>query len=145
MEAYIWSPCLWFICKINYVQAKYCVTKLSHICYLDWEPRIAATHVPWCMPGSLTRGGGENVPGLPGACATHILTYLVRGPWSTVLVRNYSNTAKSAWGVGEDNSPHEIRNACNQDIIPSDRSHGIWSKISLLRRCFWWACAETTR
>ena len=28
------------------------------------------THVPWCMPGSLTRGGGENVP---GACATAIL------------------------------------------------------------------------
>ena len=24
-------------------------------------------HVPWCMPGSLTRGGGENVPGIPGA------------------------------------------------------------------------------
>ena len=27
------------------------------------------THVPWCMSGSLTRGGGENVPGIPGACA----------------------------------------------------------------------------
>ena len=24
------------------------------------------THVPWCMSGSLTRGGGENVPGIPG-------------------------------------------------------------------------------
>ena len=29
------------------------------------------THVPWCMLGSLTRGGGENVPRIPGACATH--------------------------------------------------------------------------
>ena len=30
------------------------------------------THVPWCMSGSLTRVGGENVPGIPGAgaCAT---------------------------------------------------------------------------
>ena len=28
-----------------------------------------AMHVPWCMSGSLTRGGGENVPGIPGACA----------------------------------------------------------------------------
>ena len=37
-------------------------------------------HVPWCMSGSLTRGGGENVPGIPGACATHNFTYLVRGP-----------------------------------------------------------------
>ena len=26
-------------------------------------------HVPWCMSWSLTRGGRENVPGIPGACA----------------------------------------------------------------------------
>ena len=32
------------------------------------------THVPWCMSGSLTRGGGENVPGIPGACATRNFT-----------------------------------------------------------------------
>ena len=31
------------------------------------------THVPWCMPGSLARGGGENFPGIPGACAPAIL------------------------------------------------------------------------
>ena len=31
------------------------------------------THVPWCMSGSLTCGGGENVPGIPGACAPVIL------------------------------------------------------------------------
>ena len=37
-------------------------------------------HVPWCMSGSLTRGGGENVPGIPGACATRNFTYLARGP-----------------------------------------------------------------
>ena len=39
------------------------------------------THVPWCMSGSLNRGGGENVPGIPGACATRNFTYLARGPW----------------------------------------------------------------
>ena len=39
------------------------------------------THVPWCMSGSLSPGGGENVPGIPGACATRNFTYLVRGPW----------------------------------------------------------------
>ena len=38
------------------------------------------THVPWCMSGSLTNGGGENVPGIPGACATRNFTYLARGP-----------------------------------------------------------------
>ena len=31
------------------------------------------THVSWCMSGSLTHGGGENVPGIPGACASAIL------------------------------------------------------------------------
>ena len=31
------------------------------------------THMPWCMSGSLTRGGGENSPGIPGACATYNL------------------------------------------------------------------------
>ena len=36
-------------------------------------------HVPWCMSGSLTRGGGENVPGIPGACTTRHFMYLARG------------------------------------------------------------------
>ena len=31
------------------------------------------THVSWCMSGSLTCGDGENVPGIPGACAPVIL------------------------------------------------------------------------
>ena len=34
------------------------------------------THVPWCMWGWLTRGGGENVP---GACATRNFPYFARG------------------------------------------------------------------
>ena len=37
------------------------------------------THVPWSMSESLTRGGGENVPGIPGACAIRNFTYLTRG------------------------------------------------------------------
>ena len=44
------------------------------------------THVPWCMSGSLTRGGGENVPGIPGACATRNFAYLARGPFIGILV-----------------------------------------------------------
>ena len=31
------------------------------------------THVPWCMSGSLACSDGENVPGIPGACAPAIL------------------------------------------------------------------------
>ena len=38
------------------------------------------THVPWCMSGPLTHGGGENVPGIPGAWANRNFTYLARGP-----------------------------------------------------------------
>ena len=40
------------------------------------------THVPWCMPRSLSHGSGESVPGIPGVCATRNSTYLVRGPCS---------------------------------------------------------------
>ena len=40
------------------------------------------THVPWCMPGSLTRGDGENYPSIPDACTTRNFTYLERGPCS---------------------------------------------------------------
>ena len=39
------------------------------------------THVPWCMSGFLTRGGEENVPGIPGACATGNFWYLARVPF----------------------------------------------------------------
>ena len=44
------------------------------------------TQVPWCISGSLTRGGGDNVPGISGACATHNFTYLIRGPTRQMLV-----------------------------------------------------------
>ena len=36
----------------------------------DMHHGTCKRHVPWCMPGSLTSGGRENVPGIPGACAT---------------------------------------------------------------------------
>ena len=45
------------------------------------------THVSWSMSGSLTRGGGENVPGTPGACATRNFTYRARGPLLTYCQR----------------------------------------------------------
>ena len=47
---------------------------------LGMHPGTCVTHVPWCTPGSPTCGGGENVPGIPGACATPNFTYLARGP-----------------------------------------------------------------
>ena len=43
------------------------------------------THVPRCMSRSLTCGGGENVPDIPGSCANLNLMYLARGPWIIIL------------------------------------------------------------
>ena len=34
---------------------------------------------------TLTCGGGDNDPGIPGVCATRNLTYLVRGPWYLIF------------------------------------------------------------
>ena len=48
-----------------------------------------ATHVPWYMSGSLTRGGGENVPGIPGECAARNFAYLVRSPWEQKAEAKY--------------------------------------------------------
>ena len=47
------------------------------------------THVPWCMSGSPTRGGGGNVPGIPGACAARNFAYLVGGPFPIVSLDSF--------------------------------------------------------
>ena len=51
------------------------------------------THVPWYMSRSRTRGGGENILGIPGACATHNSVYLARGPWPS----GYQSGHCSGW------------------------------------------------
>ena len=61
----------------------------SWVSDLDMQHGTCVTHVPWCMPGSLTndffwsRWRGKSAPGIPGACATHNFTYLARDPWSS--------------------------------------------------------------
>ena len=54
----------------------------------DMHHGTCVKHVPWCMSGSITNDGGENVPSIPGACATRNFAYLVRGPWSQRLSWN---------------------------------------------------------
>ena len=54
------------------------------------------THVPWCMSGSLTRGGGENVPGIPGACAIH---NFVRGSCIDFYTRNIYRDPCSCFSI----------------------------------------------
>ena len=52
------------------------------VCDPGMHHGTCVTHVPWCMSGSLICGDGENVLGIPGACATRNFTYLIRGPWN---------------------------------------------------------------
>ena len=64
-------------------------------------PRYCLLMIPTCITARLSRtcrdvcrdrllavsfdiDGGENVPGIPGACATHNFTYLVGGPRSAI-------------------------------------------------------------
>ena len=44
----------------------------------DMHHGMCVTRVPWCMSESPTRGGGKNVPGIPGACTTRNFMYLAR-------------------------------------------------------------------
>ena len=58
------------------------------------------THVPWCMSGSLTCGEGENVPGIPSACAPAILriwqeAHYVRQWWPSSLTHMYASPGLS--------------------------------------------------
>ena len=48
----------------------------------DWRTRRDACQ-DRLLAVSFEVGGGENVPGIAGACATHKFTYLLRGPWLT--------------------------------------------------------------
>ena len=58
----------------------------------DMHHGTCVTHVPWCMSGSLTCGNGENVPGIPGACAPGILRIWqeahAKTPWNYSLTQN---------------------------------------------------------
>ena len=57
----------------------------------DMHHGTCVTHVPWCMLGSLTRGGRENNPGIPGTYTTRNFTYLARCPWCLCLFSEWCN------------------------------------------------------
>ena len=77
---------LWASCQIRKIAGCACAGNAGNVFprrRLQRKPLVSdpgmhhgtcVTHVPWCMSGSLTRGGGENVPGIPGACAPTILS-----------------------------------------------------------------------
>ena len=51
----------------------------------DMHHGMCVTQAPWCMWGSLTSGGRENIPSIPSACATCNFTYLARGPCTSIF------------------------------------------------------------
>ena len=72
----------------------------------DMHHGACGTHVPWCMPGSLSSGGDENVPGILGTCTTRNFTCLVRGPSNGNIL---SVTGHLCGGIHRSlvNSPHK--------------------------------------
>ena len=57
----------------------------------------SVAHVAWCMSGSLIRGGGETVPGIPGPCATRNFAHLVKGQWIAPLITQSTYVIMPQW------------------------------------------------
>ena len=78
--------------KLWVAHAPECRKRFPHHCELAIATFVTAgisASGVWRMLGSLIIGffkvgGGENVPGNPGACATRNFTYLARGPWNAL-------------------------------------------------------------
>ena len=72
---------------------------------LQRKPRVndPGTHRGTC----LTRGGGENVPGIPGACATHNFRYLLKGPLSKAEMTQFSDVYTCSIR-GSPRVPHQL-------------------------------------
>ena len=74
----------WASCQIRKIAGCACAGNAGNVFPRHWLQRktlvsdpgmhhgTCVTHVPWCMSGSLVPDGGENVPGIPGACALAI-------------------------------------------------------------------------
>ena len=74
------------ICKRRYV-ADGVDVGLVNICLQKRIEGKCVAHVPWRMSGSLTPSGGENVPCIPGACATHSFTHGPLARYAKLRVR----------------------------------------------------------
>ena len=92
------------------------------------------THVPWCMSGSLTCGGGENVPGIPGECATPIVRI-----WKEAHVGFSLPFIHASYALGRfDYIPrvlHFFSIGCDFTLHASSWLHELWDVQ------YWWCCA----
>ena len=83
----------WASCQIRKIKGCACAENAGSVFSADLKPLVSKpgihhatciAHVPWCMSGSLSRGGRRNVSGIFGACATLNFTYLIGGPCTSV-------------------------------------------------------------
>ena len=81
------------------------------------------THVPWCMSGSLTRGGEEHVPGIPGACATRNFAHLTRGPYSRKT--RYITLLLIHWLIASGGHQQQYHSHCEMRMASSS----LWLKL----------------
>ena len=93
----------------------------------DMHHDTCVRHVPWCMSGSLTNGGGENVPGIPGACTTRNFTYLARGPWG------WDNQTLEHMRTL---TPELVSRSWISNCIPQ-KYCGMWLHMHASDSCFW--------
>ena len=105
VTAVVWSEViartLWAFYQIHKVACCACVGNAGNVFphrRLQRKPLVSdpgmqhgtcVTHVPWCMSGSLTRGSGEYVTGIPGACAPACLRIWQEAHWETYCSSAY--------------------------------------------------------
>ena len=100
------------------------------------------THVPWCMSGSLTCGDGENVPGIPGACAPAISRI-----WQEVhkTSRRYLNIYTASGWIIQPNfltHPTQLTEQCpncvaHDDVIKWKHFPRNWPSVQGIHRSRW--------
>ena len=100
------------------------------------------------MPGCRDRwlavffevGGGKNVPGIPGACATLDFAYLVRGPWRTILsqLHEHHGSSQPQGFIPSPKSFQTCKFIISLSAIGKNNAH-----LSLLRSLFWRSVIQT--
>ena len=99
---------------------------------------VRASRVTWCTSGSLSRGVGENVTGIPCACATRNLTYPARSPWINNQIDKAKHFFRSTL-LARDSKRNYFADNCGDDTIcqgvdrwcHSESSGSPWTDINL--------------
>ena len=114
-------------CRDRFLQHR--LQKKPQVSDPDMHHGTCVAHVPWCMSGSLTPSGGENVP---GPCATRNLTYLARGPLRHHI--DLHMNVKCLPDSGSNTAPlSNIHWTCKMPVRYILSS--VWVRLSILSSC----------